>query len=499
MTRRSLLYGMSAGAAGMSACMPKGSPDTAATLRAIAERQGLVTVTSSQHAGEPEAVAVNGEDAGSLRVPKKPFWLSVAADGAWLAWTSRDDQPWPVGTERPVVYFSDNLHSMRSVRFQGRFAGRLSISSGAERLALIVASDAVLNRLIVLRRATAEIEHDVTDLIRGFSLTEVERLQISGNGNRLAVGSRQTAVGSRQSFLVVDLPSHKVMLQGFGRFPSLCPDGEAVAFVDRRNLVVSSLANGSTRILRNRGCMAYGVGAWSPDSRFFLAGVRALLSLSVSLVAVDQVKDDFVEVKRLEEGDFGENCVWIKRSLLTSVQAGSPSSIRGHQGRTRPSRNFETAGRPTVLSRYASGTSRGGRRSAPPYYAARQCPSGCVYNGCIAARLPETALGTRRWQPVAVTGLLPHDQSCAHRGCAGSRLLHGEYFSARARAILAILEHGSESDGAFVAESLLLLPGGGVVRVPGDGVRGETTRCGLAWWNARKISNGRARARTWAG
>ena len=105
------------------------------------------------------------------------------------------------------------------------------------------------------------------------------------------------------------------------------------------------------------------------------------------------------------------------------------------QGRTRPSRNFETAGRPTVLSRYASGTSGGGRRSAPPYYAAGQCPSGCVYNGCIAARLPGTALGTRRWQPVAVTGLLPHDQSCAYRGCAGSRLLYGEYLPARARAI----------------------------------------------------------------
>ncbi|MBZ5596625.1 MAG: transposase [Acidobacteriia bacterium] len=60
---------------------------------------------------------------------------------------------------------------------------------------------------------------------------------------------------------------------------------------------------------------------------------------------------------------------------------------------------------------------------------------------------------------------------------------------------LAILEHGSESDGAFVAESLLLLPGGGVGRVPGDGVRGEQP--GAGWHGGtrgrfRMVERGRA-------
>jgi len=183
------------------------------------------------------------------------------------------------------------------------------------------------------------------------------------------------------------------------------------------------------------------------------------------------------------------------RYTQLSISIRRASGVQRSQGRTRPSRNDETAGNRTALNRYATGASGGGHRTATPYYAARQCPSGCVYNGCIAARLPATALGTRRWQRVTVTGLLPDDESCAHRGCAEHRGLHGEYLPARSWAILAILEYGTESDRAFMAESLLLLPGGGVGSGPGDGVRG----CGLAWSNARRILNGRAQALTWAG
>ncbi len=53
-----------------------------------------------------------------------------------------------------------------------------------------------------------------------------------------------------------------------------------------------------------------------PDGRFLLAGVRAPLPFYVYLVAIECSTEEFVEIMRLEmEGDRGETCVWIKRSL----------------------------------------------------------------------------------------------------------------------------------------------------------------------------------------
>ena len=61
-------------------------------------------------------------------------------------------------------------------------------------------------RLLVLNSATDEVENDVTELVTKFSLAQVYRFQISANGRRLAVGSRE-------SFVVIDLPSRKILLE----------------------------------------------------------------------------------------------------------------------------------------------------------------------------------------------------------------------------------------------------------------------------------------------
>jgi len=71
-------------------------------------------------------------------------------------------------------------------------------------------------RLLVLNSATDEVENDVTELVTRFSLAQVYRFQISANGRRLAVGSRESFVG-------IDLPSRKILLEQDGHYPSLSP------------------------------------------------------------------------------------------------------------------------------------------------------------------------------------------------------------------------------------------------------------------------------------
>lgn len=143
-------------------------------------------------------------------------------------------------------------------------------------------------------------------------IRDISRLQISANGNRLAVASYK-------AFVVLDLPSSKVVLEGDGQYASLSPQGNTLAFLDtRRGLVLTDLATEATKILANPWWTVVGVGAWSPDGKFLLAGGRPLMNLVFDLLAVDTATADFARVMRLEmEGDYGQTCVWIKRRLLS--------------------------------------------------------------------------------------------------------------------------------------------------------------------------------------
>jgi len=209
------------------------------------------------------------------------------------------------------------------VRLKGRFGAYLAISSKAEHLAVaVVVGASPTTRLIVLRPATGEMECDVTDLITRFSLHELERLRLSASGDRLVAGSRNF-------FSVIDLPSRKILLEGEGRFPSISPSGEALAFVDaHRKLNLTTVATGATRRLL-QGSTTHGVGSWTPDGALLFAGVEGPLSFFWYLVAVDCQVDSCAKIIRLEEHDSGQEGGLIKRRLLTpdTFPAGYGTSI----------------------------------------------------------------------------------------------------------------------------------------------------------------------------
>ena len=138
---------------------------------------------------------------------------------------------------------------------------------------------------------------------------------MSGSGNRLVVGSSDW-------FTVIDLPSRRLVYEARGTYPSLSPDGEFLAFLDRDKHVVLlvALSTGTERTFMGWPRRVSGVGAWSPGGQYLLAGVSDGFSLSKKLVAIEIATGRIVELMPL--GDLaGDRCVWIKRGFLSASPA----------------------------------------------------------------------------------------------------------------------------------------------------------------------------------
>jgi hypothetical protein len=306
MTRRSLLASALAGTVARA--------DAPTKLRRMAERQSLAIVgarLSTTVSNVPEGLTVAGEDVGPLAMVDHPYPLSFSSDGCWVAWLPLNHEPWRAPTEFQVFY-ADSPRTVRGVRFKGSRGAHAAISSNARHLALVSILDSAPYRALhVVNPATAEVEVELSDAISRFAPSTIERLRISGDGGLLAVGFPEI-------FIVVDVPSRKIVLEGRGRYPSLSPNGNVVAFVHNGELTATILGSSSSRNLLSRRYAAQGIGAWSPDGTLLLAGVRSFLGFFMHLAAIDSASGEIADIMRLDEGDSGGGWAWIKRSLLTT-------------------------------------------------------------------------------------------------------------------------------------------------------------------------------------
>jgi Tol biopolymer transport system component len=291
----------------------------AAALHQYASEQNLVILDSSvlpypDHC-QLGASTARGVWAGKVVIPKdkQPYQVGVSPDGKWLAWCNKSARPWPEGTGEPLhIFIANSPQSVRTLNPKASSGEGVAISSRAEHIALTVfglVGKGNGPRLVVLNAVTGEVERDLTDVLPGSTLHSSPRLGISGSGNRLVVPLEQ--------ILVIDVPSHKVVVQEHGDYPALSPDGESLALIDdRHRIVVVSLSTGARRILGSGSGKTLALGTWSPDGRFLLALLEELLHRS--LVAVECATDRHTEVmtEALEGGFTG---VWAKRELLQQL------------------------------------------------------------------------------------------------------------------------------------------------------------------------------------
>lgn len=145
-----------------------------------------------------------------------------------------------------------------------------------------------------------------TDAMTGNNL---ECISVSGPGARVALGTPN-------QMQVVEIPNGKTVYAGPGRFPRLSPDGKRLAFVDREKLWIHSFADGSTvQLLKGKRVM--GVGGWSPDGQFLLAGAwTTVLAFEKRQIIVDTNTGEYAATGKLEDGDYGSQLAWVSVKLL---------------------------------------------------------------------------------------------------------------------------------------------------------------------------------------
>jgi hypothetical protein len=251
---------------------------------------------------------VRGRALGRLNLPEISMsTAAVAPDARCIAWVrcrfnGRSIEP---GAGIGII---DGIRAPRKIPYEDMLPTEIAISTNARHIAR--AWGMGVRRVVLMNGETGLVEHDLTDLIRPVT-GQIYRLGITADGSRLAVASDD-------DFMVVDVPSWRSLLAANGRCPALSPDGATVAFVDHKHrLILKDLGTGAERYPM-KGWNTYGVGRWSPDGRFLLAGAWVELSLLRRLVAVDTHKGGFLAIGNLGEGDGGDRCAWVARRLITA-------------------------------------------------------------------------------------------------------------------------------------------------------------------------------------
>jgi WD40-like Beta Propeller Repeat len=242
------------------------------------------------------------------------FVSPVSPDGTALAWSS---YPTPYkGEKLPFLTVESLKEGTQPLWVEGRVAVGSSVSSGAAVIAAIgIRLDLRQSRhweLLAIDRRSGVAVHDLTPFVTRFPLgNNVEDIRVSGPGNLVVLGTRE-------QMQVLEIPSGKTMYAGAGASPRLSPDGKRLAFVENDNLMIHSFQNGSTAQLL-KGKHVKGLGGWSPDGRFLLAGAwtRPMrLSWEKRQIIVDTATGEYAVIGTLSEGDYGTNFAWVSTNLL---------------------------------------------------------------------------------------------------------------------------------------------------------------------------------------
>jgi hypothetical protein len=164
-------------------------------------------------------------------------------------------------------------------------------------------------RFLVLDLRSGVVTHDLSHSLTRFRLEDLDAVSVSGSG-------ALAAAGSWEQIQVIEIPTGKSVYAGPGFLPRMSPDGKRLAFLNKNRLYIRSLAEGtSTELLP--GTRVKGIGGWSPDGRFLLAGAwTKLLAFEKRQIVIDTTTGSYSAIGTLQEGDYGEQPRWISSKLL---------------------------------------------------------------------------------------------------------------------------------------------------------------------------------------
>jgi len=240
----------------------------------------------------------------------------ISPDGTGYAWSS-----YPNSGPRekfPFLIVKTLKEGVREVRVEGRIAVASSVSSEAEVIvALALPIDPSQMRkweLLAIDRRSGNKIYDMTRSVTEFGLgNNITDIRVCGPGTLVALGARD-------HMQVLEIPSGRIVYAGPGSSPRLSPDGKRLAFVRNETVWVYSFADGSM-LQMHKAKRVKGVGGWSPDGRFLLAGawIRPMwLALEKRQIIIDAKTGEYAIIGNLSEGDYGDQYEWVSTKL--SVQ-----------------------------------------------------------------------------------------------------------------------------------------------------------------------------------
>jgi hypothetical protein len=171
-------------------------------------------------------------------------------------------------------------------------------------------------KLIAVDRRSGVVIHDLTPFATQIELkAEVYDISVSGPGNLVALGRND-------QIQVLEIPGGRSVFAGAGWYPRISPDGKRLAFVDDKDkLWIYSFADGS-KIQLLKGKSVKGVGGWSPDGRFLLAGAwTTLFAFSKRQIIIDTTTGEYAVIGKLGEGNYGTQYAWISVELVKQTRA----------------------------------------------------------------------------------------------------------------------------------------------------------------------------------
>lgn len=290
---------------------------TAATAMAYASNKTIAESVKSMERELSLKIMWQFDLASSVRHTRKIpndyslYVSSISPGGTELAWSS---YPTPYRGEKvPFLTVESLKEGIQTIEIEGRVAVDSGVSAGAEVIvALAIPLDPHKGRhweLLAIDRRSGVVVHDLSPFVTQFKLgNNVGDIHVSEAGTLVAFGTRD-------QIQVLEIPSGKTLYAGHGSCSRLSPDGKRLAFVDKDRILIHSFADGSTVRLPVR--RVKGVGGWSPDGRFLLAGAWTTpLAFEKRQIIVDTATAEYAVIGKLSEGDYGCAYGWVSLKLL---------------------------------------------------------------------------------------------------------------------------------------------------------------------------------------